>query len=96
MIEYILACTLWAAPDVVNVQVPVNEYAMATMQETIGNFEFDADVVEDRMNSVTIIYKPTETKAMAYSAADYTQRALTVKLDTAQKQSSLDCEIKPK
>lgn len=94
MIHFVLACILWSKPNVKNIKVPVDEYAMATLQAEFNEFLFEATVVEERMNSVKISYRsPADTiSADAYSS-DLTQRTLTTKLTVGDHQASLDCEV---
>lgn len=94
MIQYVLYCILWAKPNVEIIQVPVNEYAMADINHDFGEFNFEASVFEEKMNSVKITHRPTQISSQANASADYQQRSFYLKLDLGEKQASLDCEMK--
>ena len=94
MIHYVLFCVLWAKPNIELFEVPVNEYAMADMNRNFGEFNFEASVFEEKMNSVKITHLPTQISTQANSSSDYQQKSLYIKLDLGEEQASLDCEMK--
>ena len=94
MIHYVLACVLWAKPNVDLVEVPVGEYGTATMQKDFGNFIFEGTVIEEHMNSVKITYKKSESSAESYAPTDPLLKSLSIRLIEAQDEATLDCEVK--
>lgn len=95
MISYVLFCILWSKPQTALVEVPVNEYAMAYVSQDLGEFHFDADVIEEKVNSVKITHIPTGFSSEANSA-DLQQRSMYVKMEMADKAASLTCELRAK
>ena len=89
----ILKCVMLAKFQVEVVETPISEYEMATMNKVHNGVQFEATVLEGRMNSVTIEDPVTVAKTMSYSMKDYTQRSLSTTLDVKQEHASLDCEI---
>lgn len=96
MIHYVLACVLWAKPDVQLVEVPVDEYGMANMQNEFNEFTFQASIIEENMNSVKITDNKSASSAEAYAPMDPQLKSLTIRLQAGEQQASLDCEIKIK
>ncbi len=94
MIHYVLFCILWSKPQVELVEVPVNEYAMAAMNKEFGEFNFEADIFEEKMNSVKITHLPSQISTQANASADRQQRSLYINLNLGEKQASLDCEMR--
>ncbi len=94
MIHYALACVLWAKPNVQLVEVPVDDYGMASVQVDFNSFIFEASVMEERMNSVKIILKKNLFSAEAYSVNDMQIKSLTTKISFGDDEASLDCEMK--
>ncbi len=95
MITTILFCILWSKPQVELVEVPVNEYAVAEINQDFGNYHFEATVFEGRMNSVKIVHIPTQFSTEAYSTNDAEQKSLYVKLEMGEQAASLSCEMRP-
>lgn len=94
MIHYILACVLWAKPNVDLVEVPVDEYGVATMQKDFGNFIFEGTVIEEHMNSVKIAYKKSESSGESYAPTDPLLKSLSIRLLAGEDEATLDCEVK--
>ena len=95
MIGYVLFCILWSKPEIQLVEVPINEYATADVNQDFGAFHFEGNVFEGRMNSVKIVHIPTQFSTEAFSANDHQQRSLYVKLEMDQFAASLSCELRP-
>jgi hypothetical protein len=89
----ILKCILLAKTHVLVLEAPINEYAMATITKTYNEVNFEATVIEGRLNSVMIEYPAHGVKTMSYSIKDYEQRSLVTNLDFKNEHASLDCEI---
>ncbi len=90
----ILSCILWVKGDYTTLMdVPVSEYGMAEIQNEKSGFLFEADVLEERLNSLKIkhIKKDVSTSAYTY---EHAQRTLYVKLSAGADEASLTCEIK--
>ena len=95
MIHYVLACVLWAKPDVQLVDVSVNDYGTASMQKDFNGFAFEASVIEEHMNSVKITsQKKSNSSAESYAPTDPFLRSLTIRLSADDQETSLDCEVK--
>jgi hypothetical protein len=89
----VLKCILLAKFNIQVLTVPVNEYAMATINKNFNDVIFEGTVVEGRMNSVMIRMPKFNAETISYSTKDYTQEALSVKLDIGNEHASLDCEL---
>jgi hypothetical protein len=89
----ILKCILLAKFQVLVLETPVNEYAMATIAQDHNGVHFEGTVIEGRMNSVSIEYLKNGPKSMSYSSRDYDQKSLSLTLDNKKEHASLDCEI---
>ena len=94
MIQYVLFCVLWSKPEVKLIETKVNEYAMATMNENFGDFNFYADVIEEKVNSLKLTHLPTQISTFVTAPRDYQQRSLYTKLEIGQVEGSLDCEMR--
>lgn len=93
MITTILKCILLAKTQVLVLETPVNEYAMATIAQAHNGVQFEGTVIEGRMNSVSIEYLNGGPKSMSYSIRDYEQKSLSINLDYQSEHASLDCEL---
>lgn len=89
----ILKCILLAKTQVLVLEAPISEYAMATIEKTFNGVYFEGTVIEGRMNSVLIRYPEHGVETMSYSTRDYEMKALTTKLDVRNDHASIDCEI---
>lgn len=89
----ILKCILLAKTQVLVLETPVNEYAMATISEDHNGVHFEGTVVEGRMNSVSLEYLKGGPKSMSYSYKDYEQKSLSLTLDHNKQHASLECEL---
>ncbi|MEQ1722055.1 MAG: hypothetical protein ABL930_02700 [Pseudobdellovibrio sp.] len=96
MIHFVLFCILWSKPEVKLIEVPVSEYATATVNENHGDFNFYADVFEEKMNSVKITHIQSNISSQVSAPNDYQQRSLSLKLDAGLNEASLDCEMRSK
>ena len=91
VVGVVLKCILLAKFHVEIVETPISEYAMASMSKVHNEVQFEATVIEGRMNSISIEY-PGLAKTMSYSS-DYEQRTMASKLDFKEEHASIDCEI---
>lgn len=96
MIHYVLFCIMWSKPDIKLIEVPVNEYAMAMINENHQDFNFYADVFEEKMNSMKITHIQSNISSQVHAPNDYQQRSLSLKLDAGVNEASLDCEMRRK
>lgn len=96
MISYVLFCIMWSKPEVKLIEVPVSEWAMATVNENHGDFNFYADVIEEKMNSMKITHINSNISSQVHAPNDYQQRSLSLKLDAGVNEAGLDCEIRRK
>lgn len=92
----IFKCILLAKTQVLVLETPVNEYAMATIAQDHNGVHFEGTVVEGRVNSVSIEYLKGGPKSMSYSIKDYEQRSLSLNLDHKNEHASVDCELTEK
>lgn len=89
----ILKCILLAKFQVDVVQVPIDEYATATINRTHNAVNFEATVFEGRVNSLKIEFPESGVQTMSFSSRDYDQKALSTHLDVKNEHASADCEI---
>lgn len=89
----VLKCIMLAQFQVNVVEVPIDEYAMATMSKVHNGMQFEATVIEGKVNSISIESLELPLKTMSYSSRDYDQRSLSTRLDFNGKQASMDCDI---
>lgn len=94
MTSFILACTLWGAPNVELVEVPVSEYGTAEMNQQVGQFQFEASVMEERLNYIKITHVPSEASTQASAPSAYSHKSLSLRMNTKTSQASLDCDVK--
>ena len=94
MTSLVFVCILWSKPNVKIVQVPVSDYAMAVVKESFGDFEFNGDVLEEKVNSVKITHVPTQVSSLALAPGDATQRSLYNKIEVGEREASMDCDIR--
>ncbi len=96
MIHYVLFCILWSKPEIKLIEVPVSEYGIAAIDENFKDFNFYADVIEEKVNSVKLTHLQTAISSQANSSRDYQQKSLYLKLDVGSTEASLDCEMREK
>lgn len=89
----VLKCILLAKTNLLVLEVPIDEYAMAGIEKTFNGVYFAADVLEGRMNSVLIRYPEYNVQTMSYSTKDYQLEALSTRLDVQSEYATIDCEI---
>lgn len=94
MIHFVLSCILWAKPNLKLIEVPVDEFAMATIETNFNQFRFQASVIEERMNSVKIVSLSNGYAAEAYSPMDSQLKSLAIQLSLIKDEAKLDCEVK--
>ncbi len=93
MVQYVLACVLWAKPDLHKVEVNVDEYGMSFINHTLNEYTFEASVIEESINYIKITYNPVNASTQGNSQS-YDKKSMTLRLNVADSQSSLDCEVK--
>ncbi len=91
--QVILKCIMLAKFQVLVLETPVDEYAMANINQIHNGVQFEATVFEGRLNSVMIENLELGVKTMSYSFKDYEQRSLSTRLDIKNEQATLDCEL---
>jgi len=96
MTSMILSCMLLAGFQLKSVEAPIDEWAMATINETHNGGNFEATVIEGKLNSVGIEVPEYGLKTFSYSSRDYDQKNLTTMLDWKGGHSSIECDIKSK
>jgi len=90
---YILKCILLAKTHVLTLEMPVNEYGMAIINHRHNGVQFEATVIEERMNSVGITFPNKKAETTAFSTRDYDMKALSTHLNIGKEHASMDCEI---
>ncbi len=91
---FILSCILWVNGDYTTLlNIPVSEYGIAAFKQEKSGFVFEADVLEERMNSMTISHRARGVSSFVASS-DIPQRSLYTKLTVGREEASLDCEVK--
>lgn len=89
----VFKCIMLAGFQVEIVEVPVTEYETANISKLHNGAQFEAQVMEGRLNSVSIEVPSIEAKTMSYSFKDYQQRSMSTNLSVKNTQASIDCEI---
>lgn len=90
----ILSCILWVKGDYTTLlDIPISEYGIASFQQEKMGFVFQADVLEERMNSMTITHQ-AQAVSNFVASADIPQRSLYAKLTVGSEEASLNCEVK--
>lgn len=92
MTSFILACTLWGAPNVELVQIPVSEFGMADMNQQVGQFQFEASVIEEGINYIKISHPLTESSTQA-NAPGAAEKSVSLRMNVKNSQASLDCDV---
>lgn len=93
MVTAVLKCIMLAQFQVSVGEVPIDEYAMATMQKVHNGIQFEATVLEGKLNSISIESLSLPLKSMSFSSRDYEQRSLSSRLDFNGQQASIDCDL---
>lgn len=93
MVTAVLKCIMLAQFQVSVVEVPIDEYAMATMRKVHNGIQFEATVLEGKLNSISLESLSLPLKSMSYSSRDYEQRSLSSRLDFNGQQASIDCDL---
>lgn len=89
----VFKCVMLAGFHVEVIEVPVTEYETANISKLHNGAQFEAQVLEGRLNSVSIEIPEIGAKTMSYSFKDYQQRSLSTNLSVNNTQASIDCEI---
>jgi hypothetical protein len=90
----ILSCILWVKGDYTTLlDIPISEYGIATMKQEKSGFIFEADVLEERMNSMAISHQKLGVSNFVASY-DIPQRSFYTKLNVGSEEASLSCEVK--
>lgn len=90
----VLKCVMLAGFYLESVEVPVNEYATATISKFHNGAQFEALVFEGRLNSIMIEIPEIGAKTMSYSSRDFEQKSMSTNLVVGNTQATMDCEIK--
>lgn len=90
----ILSCILWVKGDYTTLlKLPISEYGVVDFRQEKSGFIFEADVLEERMNSMKITHQALGVSNFVASA-DIPQKSFYTKLTVQSEEASLDCEIK--
>lgn len=88
-----LSCVSVIDSEINQQEVRLNEYAMAQMSFSKGDWLYSAEVIENRLNFLTIKNTKSNSKASVHSV-DYSIRHLHVRHDVASTYATVDCELK--
>ena len=94
MISFLLVCMLWSKPELKAVEIPLDEFAMATLDVQFKEFRFEATVMEERMSSIKITHPLKNVSTESYSSSGYQLRTLATHLTIGEEEASLDCEVR--
>ena len=90
----ILSCILWVKGDFTTLlDMPVSDYGIAEIKQEKFGFLFQADVFEERMNSMTLTHLKNDVSSFV-ATTELQQRTLYTKLTVGTDEASLSCEIK--
>ena len=96
MIAQLLVCVLLAKTELKIVEIPIDTYGLADMHMEHNSVQFEASVVEERMNSVKIIFPEPNITAETYATLDPSQKSLTLNLSVGNQHASIDCDVRAK
>jgi hypothetical protein len=92
----ILSCILWVKGDLTTLlETPISEYGIADFKQEKSGYQFQADVIEERVNSLTLTHMNKDVSTTVYSY-ESPQRTLYTKLNVGAEEASLSCEINKK
>jgi hypothetical protein len=75
-------------------ETKLDEWAMAKISYVKDNeWQFEADVIENKINSIILTHLPTGTVAEAHSY-EFPFNSLFVSLEIKNKKSTVDCDLK--
>jgi hypothetical protein len=74
-------------------EAPINEYAMASISYEQGDWAYEADVIEGKLNSLTLYYRPLKLASGARSEA-YPLEELTTELVVGNSKSNVSCVLR--
>jgi hypothetical protein len=89
----ILKCVLLARYQTLVISEPINEYAQAKIERVHNGMSFVGDVIEGKLNSVSIESTTLDFKTLSYASRDLNQRSLSTMLDYKGQHASIECEI---
>jgi hypothetical protein len=89
----ILKCVMLAKFQTLVVIEPINEYAQASIERIHNGFSFSGDVIEGKLNSVSIESKTFNLKTLSFASRDLNQRSLSTMLEYQGQHASIECEI---
>ncbi len=89
----VFKCIMLAGFHVEVVEVPVTEYETAHISQLHNGAQFEASVMEGRLNYVSIEIPEIGAKTMSHSFKDYEQRSMSTRLEVKNTLATMDCEI---
>lgn len=89
---FLLSCILWVKGDYTTIQEVPLEYGMAQIRVEKSGFVFEADAMEEQMNSMKITHPSSQSETMVVAY----QNSLYAKLSIQGMEASSSCEIKKK
>lgn len=91
-----LSCLVWVKGFSTQIiEKNIDPAYPTTIQKDFEGFQFQADVFEDRLNSMEIKHQVSGVKNTVYTFQS-TQRSLYSKLEIQNEEASLTCELKEK
>lgn len=88
-----LVCISWMSLKSDIQEMPINEYAMAEINFTQGDWSYHADVIEGKLNAINLRYKPLNIETQADADA-FPLNNLATSLTIGENKATLDCDIR--
>lgn len=96
MIAQLLVCVLLAKTELKIVEIPIDSFGMADMQIEHNSVQFEASVIEEKMNSVKIVFSEGDITAETNAPLDPSQKSLMLFLSVGNQHASIDCDVRAK
>ena len=93
MIHYVLACLMWAKPEVKVINIPIDEYGIAFVSENLLDYTFEISIMEERFNYMKVTYNPLKVSTQS-NMPGHADQSMSLRLNVGDEQASLDCDIK--
>ncbi len=88
-----MVCVSWIEKKTEIREAQLNEYALATIHYTQGDWGYVADVIEGKLNYLTVEYKPLSLSSTSRASA-YPLNHLGNALEIDGKQVTVDCDLR--
>ena len=88
-----LVCVSWMNLETEIQETQINEYAMANIHYEKDDWSYTADVMEGKLNYLTIEYKPLKIATTSRSL-EYPLNHLANAVEISEKKSTVDCDLR--